>query len=275
MVPCKTELMVRIPKISKMEKNISALLLNSYTPLTTIRPTIAGMVPVGGMHIYPPSPLPDDIRKFLDEAKDGVIYFSLGSNVQSKDMPADKMKIFLQVFGEMKQRVLWKFENESILNKPNNIMIKSWLPQSDILAHENIKVFITHGGLLGTQEGVHHAVPMLGMPIYCDQHLNMKKAVLGGYAINLHFQSITEEVLKNSLEELLYNPIYRNNIEKISQIFKDRPISARDMAMYWIEYVIRYRGANHLRSAGRDLKWFEFYLLDVITVCTHEYISNT
>lgn len=209
----------------------------------------------------------------------------LGSNVQSRDMPAEKMKIFLQVFGKMKQRVLWKFEDESMPNKPDNIMIKSWLPQSDILAHENVKVFITHGGLLGTQEGVYHAVPMLGMPIYCDQvkekilfdnfflliflptfnqHLNMKKAVLSGYAINLHFQSLTEEILKNSLEELLYNPAYRNNIKHISQIFKDRPLNARDMATYWIEYVVRYRGAPHLRSAGLDLKWYEFYLLDVI-----------
>uniref|UniRef100_A0A1A9V223 UDP-glucuronosyltransferase n=1 Tax=Glossina austeni TaxID=7395 RepID=A0A1A9V223_GLOAU len=257
-------LKVPIPKVSDMEKNVSVMLLNSYAPLTTTRPTIAGMIPVGGMHIYPPLALPEDIQKFLDEAKDGMIYFSLGSNVQSKDMPAEKMKIFLQVFGKMKQRVLWKFENESIPNKPDNIMIKSWLPQSDILAHENVKVFITHGGLLGTQEGVYHAVPMLGMPIYCDQHLNMKKAVLSGYAINLHFQSLTEEILKSSLEELLYNPAYRNNIKYISQIFKDRPLNARDMAIYWIEYVVRYRGAPHLRSAGLDLKWYEFYLLDVI-----------
>uniref|UniRef100_A0A1B0GCA6 UDP-glucuronosyltransferase n=1 Tax=Glossina morsitans morsitans TaxID=37546 RepID=A0A1B0GCA6_GLOMM len=169
-------LKVPIPKVSDMEKNVSVMLLNSYAPLTTTRPTIAGMIPVGGMHIYPPRALPEDIQKFLDDAKDGVIYFSLGELLQRE-----------------KKR----------------------------------------------------------------QHLNMKKAVLSGYAINLHFQSLTEEILKNSLEELLYNPAYRNNIKHISQIFKDRPLNARDMATYWIEYVVRYRGAPHLRSAGLDLKCFD------------------
>lgn len=192
------------------------------------------------------------------------IVFITGSNVQSKDMPAEKLRIFLEIFAGLKQRILWKFENESIQNLPRNVMIKAWLPQSDILAHPNVKVFITHGGLFGTQEGVHYAVPMLGMPIYCDQHLNMRKAVQNGYAISLHFPDITKEILKDSLEQLLNNPYYRNNINRVSSIFHDRPIGARETAIYWIEYVIRHNGAAHLRSAGLDLKWYQFYLLDVI-----------
>lgn len=79
------------------------------------------------------------------------------------------LQLFLKVFGSMKQRVLWKFEDESIDQLPPNVMIRKWLPQADILAHPNVKVFITHCGLFGTQEGVHYAVPMLGMPFYCDQ----------------------------------------------------------------------------------------------------------
>lgn len=179
-------------------------------------------------------------------------------------MPPEKLNIFLDVFASMKQRVLWKFENESISNLPKNVMIKAWLPQADILAHPNVKVFITHGGLFGTQEGVHYAVPMLGIPIYCDQHLNMRKAVQNGYAISLHFPDITKTLLKESLEKLLYDPYYRNNMNRISRIFHDRPLPARETAMYWIDYVIRHKGAPHLRSAGLDLKWYQFYLLDVI-----------
>lgn len=257
-------LSINFPKVTEMEKNLSAMLLNSFAPLTSARPTIEGMVPVGGMHIYPPKALPGDMQKFLDEAEHGAIYFSLGSNVESKDMPAAYLKIFLDVFRSMKQRVLWKFENESITNLPPNVMVKKWMPQSDILAHPNVRVFITHGGLLGTQEGVHYAVPMLGMPFYCDQHLNMKKAELYGYAISLHFQSITYDVLKSALTELLVNPSYRDNIKRVSKIFHDRPLDARDTAVYWIEYVMRHKGAAHLRAAGLDLNWYQFYLLDVI-----------
>lgn len=153
-----------------MERQISVMLLNSHAPLTTARPTVDAMVPVGGMHIYPPKALPQDIQAFLDGAGEaGVIFFSLGSNVQSKDMPPEMLSLFLRVFGSLQQRVVWKFEDESIGQLPGNVMVRKWLPQADILAHRHVKVFITHGGLFGTQEGVHYAVPMLGIPFYCDQ----------------------------------------------------------------------------------------------------------
>ncbi|XP_037716694.1 UDP-glycosyltransferase UGT5 [Drosophila subpulchrella] len=253
-----------VPKVKHMEQEISVMLLNSHAPLTTARPTVDAMVSVGGMHIYPPKALPADMQAFLDGATEGAIFFSLGSNVQSKDMPAEMLRLFLQVFGSLKQRVLWKFEDESIRQLPENVMVRKWLPQADILAHRNVKVFITHGGLFGTQEGVHYAVPMLGIPFYCDQHLNMNKAVLGGYAISLHFQSITEEVLRHSLLQLIHNATYKENVQRVSDIFRDRPQEPRKTAVYWIEYVIRHRGAPHMRSAGLDLNWFQFYLLDVM-----------
>ncbi|XP_032306981.1 UDP-glycosyltransferase UGT4-like [Drosophila ananassae] len=253
-----------VPKVRQLEKETSVMLLNSHAPLTTARPTVDAFVSVGGMHIYPPKALPEDLQQFLDEAKEGAIYFSLGSNVQSKDMPPEMLQLFLQVFGSLRQRVLWKFEDESVSKLPENVMVRKWLPQADILAHRNIKVFITHGGLFGTQEGVHYAVPLLGFPIYSDQHLNMNKAVWGGYAISLHFQSITEEILRHSLDQLLHNATYKENIQRVSNIFRDRPMEARKTAIYWIEYVIRHRGAPHMRSAGLDLNWFQFYLLDVI-----------
>ncbi|KMY95480.1 UDP-glycosyltransferase UGT5 [Drosophila simulans] len=256
--------LAEVPKVKHMEREISVMLLNSHAPLTTARPTVDAMVPVGGMHIYPPKPLPADMQAFLDGATEGAIFFSLGSNVQSKDMPVKMLRLFLQVFGSLKQRVLWKFEDESISQLPDNVMVRKWLPQADILAHRHVKVFITHGGLFGTQEGVHYAVPMLGIPFYCDQHLNMNKAVLGGYAISLHFQSITEEILRHSLDQLIHNATYKENVQRVSDIFRDRPLEPRKSAVYWIEYVIRHRGAPHMRSAGLDLNWFQFYLLDVI-----------
>lgn len=50
----------------------------------------------------------------------------------------------------------------------------------------------------------------------------------------------------------------------MSNIFHDRPISTLDKAVYWVEYVIRHKGAHHLRSPAVDLPWYQYYLLDVI-----------
>jgi len=39
-----------------------------------------------------------------------------------------------------------------------------------------------------------------------------------------------------------------------------------EQAVYWTEYVIRHKGAPHLRSAALDLAWYQYFLLDVIAV---------
>lgn len=67
-----------LPTIKQLERNISAILLNTYVPLVQPRPTAFNMIPVGGLHIQPAKALPKDLQQFLDEAKHGAIYFSLG-----------------------------------------------------------------------------------------------------------------------------------------------------------------------------------------------------
>ena len=45
------------------------------------------------------------------------------------------------------------------------------------LGHPNLRLFISHGGLLGTQEAIYHSVPLLGLPVVNDQLRNMVKLV--------------------------------------------------------------------------------------------------
>lgn len=104
-----------------------------------------GIVQIGGAHIKSPKPLPSDLQQYINESEHGVIFFSLGSFLQSSEMPKEKIEILLNAFSKLKQRVIWKFEDESY-KVPPNVLVKKWLPQSDILAHPNIVLFITHGG---------------------------------------------------------------------------------------------------------------------------------
>ncbi|XP_017866749.1 PREDICTED: UDP-glucuronosyltransferase 2B15 isoform X2 [Drosophila arizonae] len=255
-----------LPTIKQLERNISVILLNSYMPLEAPRPSAFNMIPVGGLHIKSDKPLPTNIKRFLDEAKDGAIYFSLGSQVRSADFPPEKIQMFLGVFSSLKQRVLWKFEDDKLPNLPPNVMVQKWMPQTDILNHPNVKVFISHGGLFGTQEAVHYGVPVLGMPIYADQYLNIKKGEAAGYALSVSYRTVTEKELRYSLTELLENPKYRDNMKRASLIFRDRPMSAMDTAIYWIDYVVKHRGAPHLVSEGVNLPWYKFYLLDIVGI---------
>jgi glucuronosyltransferase len=49
------------------------------------------------------------LKHFLDEAKKGAIFFSLGSNLKSSKMLPEKVKGFVDAFAELPQRVLWKW----------------------------------------------------------------------------------------------------------------------------------------------------------------------
>lgn len=92
---------------------------------------------------------------------------SLGTHVQSSYLPKDRLQMFLNVFKNLTINVLWKYED--LLVVPENVKIQKWLPQSDVLAHKNVKLFITHGGMFGSQEGLSRGVPMLFIPFYGDQ----------------------------------------------------------------------------------------------------------
>ncbi|EDV94603.1 GH18740 [Drosophila grimshawi] len=253
-----------VPTVKQLHRNISAILMNNYMPLESPRPISVNMISVGGLHILPPKPLPQQLQTFLDGATHGAIYFSLGSQVRSADLPPEKLKVFLDAFGGLKQRVLWKFENDSFPNLPANVMIQKWMPQGDILAHPNVQVFIAHGGLFGMQEALQYGVPVLGMPVYCDQHYNINMGKAAGYALGLDYRTISAEELRSSLLALLENPKYRDTMKSASRIFRERPLSPMDTAMFWIDYIIEHRGAPHMVDAGVSLAWYQFYSLDVI-----------
>lgn len=252
-----------LPSLLKLERNVSLMLINSHISIDAPRPRMPGLVDVGGIHIKPTKPLPKNIKDFLDGAKHGAIYFSLGSYVRSNQMPKKKVKMILEAFRQLPQRVLWKYEDSSIGPLPENIMISEWMPQNDILAHKNLKLFITHGGIFGTQEGIFHGVPFLFMPLFADQHRNTLKSVNDGLGQSINFADLTTELLLDRIRKVISNKTYSENMKRASLVFRDNLVPPMEEAMYRIEYVIRHKGAPHTKSASVNLQWYEYFLLDV------------
>lgn len=192
------------PCLETLRKSVSLVLLNSHFSLNTPKPYVPNMIEVGGMQINrKTNVLPKDIKDFMDNAAHGCIYFSMGSNIQGTDLPPEWVKEILKVFGGLKQRVLWKWENPELPGKPDNVFISAWFPQDDVLSHPNLKIFITHGGLLGSTEAIYHGIPLIGIPVFGDQELNMAKAQRDGYGITISFQTFTPQKLADALNKLL------------------------------------------------------------------------
>lgn len=57
---------------------------------------------------------------------------------------------------------------------------------------------------------------------------------------------------------------YLTNTKIVSNIFRDRPLTPEKSVIYWTEYVIRHKGAHHLKSQSHNLMWYQYFLLDVL-----------
>lgn len=129
------------PPLWDLIHNVSLMLLNGqFSVIETPRPYLPNMIPVGGFHIQPQT-LPANLKKLLDEAAQGVVLFSLGSNVESADLPKDKLDAILNSFAKFPQIFIWKFEND-ILEVPNNVKIAKWLPQRAVLSESSCEELI-------------------------------------------------------------------------------------------------------------------------------------
>lgn len=81
-------------------------------------------------------------------SKKGVVLFALGSNFRSSAMGREHTKMILDAFEQFPDyHFMWKFEKPmDDLKLPNNVIIRPWLPQSDLLSNAKTKAFITHSG---------------------------------------------------------------------------------------------------------------------------------
>jgi UDP:flavonoid glycosyltransferase YjiC (YdhE family) len=121
------------PDLNEILYNASVVFVNSHHSTNDPVPYVPNMIDIGGFHVKPPKKLPRDLQEFLDDAENGVIYFSLGSNIKCSDLPPEKLEAFLNTFSKLKQKVLWKWETDVLPGKPTNVKLGKWLPQQDIL----------------------------------------------------------------------------------------------------------------------------------------------
>ncbi|EDW63508.1 UDP-glucosyltransferase 2 [Drosophila virilis] len=240
-----------MPKYEDLNKNVSLIFFNSHALSEgPIRPNFPGAIEVGGIQIKEnPDPLPKEIDNFLQNATDGAILLSLGSNVRGAFLKADIVQNMFNVLSKLKQRVIWKWENlDKIPGKSDNILYSKWLPQDDILAHPKIRLFINHAGRGGITESQFHGKPMLSLPVFGDQPANADKMVQDGFGLSMSLLTLEEQPFHDKIIEVLENPEYTQKVKAFSKLFRDRPLTARQSVLYWTEYVLRHHGAAHLQS---------------------------
>ncbi|NP_001182387.1 UDP-glucosyltransferase isoform X1 [Bombyx mori] len=254
------------PTFEDVQFNGSLVLSNSHLSYAPAVRLPQNYKTVGGFHVEEKvEPLPEDLKKVLDSASTGVIYFSMGSNLKSKEMPDRLRKSLIKLFSGLKYTVIWKFEEE-FSGLPKNIHVVKWAPQQSILAHPNCVLFITHGGLLSTIESVHFGVPIITIPVFADQFMNAERSARVGFGKIVYLSYTMADDLKVAIEEIFSNPRYKEIAKETSLIYHDRPVSPGAELVHWVEHVVKTRGALHLRSPALQMPLYQKLYLDLLTV---------
>lgn len=194
------------PSLEEVKKNISLVFVNTHFSQGVLRPNQPNIIEIGGIAAKEtPNKLPNDIQEWLDSAENGAIFMSFGTNFKSSDLSSEKLTAILKTFGKLKQKILWKWDDELLQGKSDNVKISKWLPQDDILAHPSVKLFITHGGLGSLTESKCHGVPVLSMPIFGEQAKNARVAAEEGWAVSVDYNNFTEKAFSDGINEVLSN----------------------------------------------------------------------
>jgi glucuronosyltransferase len=251
----------------ELKDRADLLLINAHPALGYIRPILPTTIQVGFMHIQPPNPIDfPKVKEFLDKSTKPIIYVSLGSNVYSSEMSEKLVEIFIKSFKSLRTfNVMWKWETEDLRNKPENLMISSWFPQSDVLADPKIKLFITHGGHQSIEEAIDRGVPMIVIPFTVDQAANAKRIEKLEIGIQLDFRSLNKNNLRKTIHTIL-NGDFKKNIMKLREIVNDEPMKPIEKAVWWVEYVIRHNGTKHLRYSAKNVPFYKRQMLDFIGI---------
>jgi len=87
-----------------------------------------------------------------------------------------------------------------------NIKVMDWLPQNDLLAHKDIKAFVSHVGHNSLYEAAYCGVPVVAFPLFADQFYNAKKAEHFGIGLRVDHRSTNAHQLLEKIELVISEP---------------------------------------------------------------------
>ncbi|XP_038604734.1 UDP-glucuronosyltransferase 1A1-like isoform X2 [Tachyglossus aculeatus] len=257
------EFLQRDVTLKELLSHSSVWLYRSDFVLNYPRPVMPNMVFVGGISCAVRNQLSQEFQNFVnDSGEHGIVVFSLGSMVS--EIPEKKAMEIAEALGRVPQTVLWRYTGTPPANLAKNTKLVKWLPQNDLLAHPKTRAFVTHAGSHGIYEGICNGVPMVLLPLFGDQMDNAVRIESRGAGVTLNVLEMTTEELSNALKKVITDKSYKENIMRLSALHKDRPVEPLDLAVHWVEFVMKHKGAPHLRPAAHDLNWFQYHSLDVI-----------
>ncbi|MDN3018904.1 glycosyltransferase [Paenibacillus sp. BSR1-1] len=145
-----------------------------------------------------------------------LIYISLGTVF---NQAIDFYKLCFEAFANSDHTVVMSIGEKTHLADlgeiPNNFIVKNYVPQTEVLKFT--KLFITHGGMNSTNEGLYYGVPLIVIPQSADQPIIARQVANIGAGIQLQMQGLTANQLHEATEHVLNDPFFQKAVITIRE----------------------------------------------------------
>ena len=193
------------------------IMTNSAFGLEYSRPLPPLLQMVGPMLDEPtPDALPDELRRWLD-ADPPVVFVNFGTLARPEPQVLECIAAGLasQAF-----RALWVLRDQLPASMPANVRVEAWLvSQSAVLAHPNVRVFVSHCGINSVHESLAAGTPIVGLPMLADQRDMAIRVEDAGVGLALDKRRLTSDALRQAILTVLHDPKFARNIPPIQSSF--------------------------------------------------------
>lgn len=124
------------------------------------------------------------------------------------------------------------------------------------------------------EEAIHCKVPVIVIPFLGDQYANANRLEKLKVGLQLDLLEMNEENLREKIIEAT-QPEFKRNMQKLHDLVYDQPISSIEKAIFWIEHVIRHKGAKHMQFNGKTVPIHQSLCLDFIAIFIVLSLSTT
>ena len=147
------------------------------------------------------------------------IYISLGTVF---NQVLDFYKLCFKAFGNTDHTVVMSIGEKVQLSElgeiPKNFIVKNYIPQTEVLKYT--KLFITHGGMNSTHEGLYYGVPLIVIPLSADQPLIAQQVINIGAGVKLQMENLTPNQLLETVDHVLNHQSFKKNAANIRESFR-------------------------------------------------------
>ncbi|MED1559112.1 macrolide family glycosyltransferase [Bacillus paramycoides] len=151
--------------------------------------------------------------------EENPIYISLGTVFNEA---IDFYKLCIKAFENSNHTIVMSIGSKTKISDlgdiPENFIVKNYVPQTELLTYS--KLFITHGGMNSTHEGLSNGVSLVVIPQSADQPVIAKQVESIGAGVQLHMKELTEDQLRESVDLVLNNPSFKEASLNMKESFR-------------------------------------------------------